>query len=494
MKLKFFRKSPCHEAECIIKYMEDTLKGKKTPEVNVEYPIHRNLYSNFHKLLENEEKMASSAKEMLNILSSLSKFDVEMSHISYQLMEFARDIAGLSESNLAVVEETSASMVQVNEYLDTTSSTLHNLSKESETLAKRNDDSIEILKEVQELRNNVIADTNIMNTKIQLLVDLATEVGKIVESVQGIAKQTNLLALNAAIEAARAGEHGKGFSVVAEEVRVLADDTQKNLQGMRDFVNRIHEASNEGKESLDRTISSTEQMNEKIELVAETVGKNVEMLKNEIEDIDDINNSISEIRVAANSINVAMISSSADAEKLSEMTQKIHAEAVESVEFASQISKIDDQFSEIVNGMLESLKGSVHSISNNDLLKTIESGKISHIKWVENLGIMVDEMRIYPLQTNANKCAFGHFYHAIKVDYHTVKESWDKIDPIHQRLHTMGDEVINAVKMNNKDLARDIYNDTVALSKQIIGLLEQCEEEVRLLTTKGISVFEGISK
>lgn len=492
MRLNFFRKAPCHEAECIIKYVEDTLKGKKPKELDVDFPIHKKLYYNFHKLLGNEEKMANSAKEMLNIVSTLSKFDVEMSHISYQLMDFSKEIAGLSESNMAVVEETSASMIQVNEHLDITSSTLNNLSSESEILAKRNDASIELLKEVQELRNNVIADTNIMNNKIQLLVDLATEVGKIVDSVQGIAKQTNLLALNAAIEAARAGEHGKGFSVVAEEVRVLADNTQKNLYGMREFVNRIHVASNEGKESLQRTIQSSEQMNGKIELVSETVEKNVEMLKHEIKDIEDINNSIAEIRVAANSINVTMISSGADAQKLSEMTQKIHSEAVESVEFARQISEIDDRFSEIVNGMMESLKGSSHAISNEELIKTIGSGRISHVKWVENLGVMVDEMRIYPIQTNANKCAFGHFYHAIKVDYPTVKEHWQKIDPIHHKLHAMGDDVINAVRMNKKDLASNIYNETVKLSKEIIQLLDKSEKEVELLTSQGINVFKRI--
>jgi len=234
------------------------------------------MYKSFNQLLQNEAKMSQASKELLSTVSSLSSFDVEMSHISYSLMEFTEEITSLSESNLAIVEETTASMQEVNEAIDSTSNTLQILSSEAQNLTGQNDESLRLLKELTELRNNVIADTQVMNTKIQLLVDIATEVGKVVDSVQSIAKQTNLLALNAAIEAARAGDQGRGFAVVAEEVRVLADDTGKNLEGMRDFVNNIHKASNEGLESLKNTMKSSEEMSEKIELITETVEKNVE--------------------------------------------------------------------------------------------------------------------------------------------------------------------------------------------------------------------------
>lgn len=480
---------PCEEAEGIVKYVEDTLYGKSVDSPSVKYPLHKKVLENFEKLLKNEAKMSYSAKEILGIVSSLSSFDVGMQHISYELMDFAKEISTLSESSLAIVEETTASMHEVNGSIYTTSQTLSHLAEKSEELAKKNDKSVDLLNEMQVLKENVVQDTETMSDKIQQLVKLAIEVKKIVESVQSIAEQTNLLALNAAIEAARAGEHGRGFAVVADEVRKLADDTQRNLVGMKNFVNSIQAASQEGKESLNRTMVSTGQMSEKIELVSQTVGRNVDMLKTVISDVDEVHHSMEGISLAAGEINRAMEASSADAEKLTFMTQNIHHEASQSVDFAKQISKIDDRLSELVGDMLEGLKGGKHAVSNNELLDVIKNAKDSHQKWVEGLNKIVSEMRIYPLQTNSKKCAFGHFYHAIKIDNPEIAEDWGKIDAIHHEFHHKGDMVMDAVKHSDEGAARRNYEEAAGLSRQILGALDSVESKIEQLTQRGISIF-----
>ena len=484
-----FRKAPCEEAQCIVGYVEDTLNGKKVQAPDVEYPLHKEVFKHFDRLLNSESIMSKSTKEMLGIVSSLSVFDVGMTHIANQLTDFVGEMRSLSESNLAIVEETTASMNEVNHSIDVTSDTLTNLSNDSAMLAKKNNESINLLKEVQGLRDNVVDDTNIMGEKIQQLLKLSSEIGKIVDSVQGIAEQTNLLALNAAIEAARAGEHGRGFAVVAHEIRNLADDTKEKLSGMRQFVSDIQNASQSGKESLDRTLSSTNEMSEKIESVSDTIGENVSMLNNVVQDISSVNASIESIRISATEINQAMEASSNDAETLSDMTNNIHKDALESVSFASKISEIDDQLSTIVGSMFETLKGGTNSMSNKEFLDVIHNAKASHIKWVEGLKKIVDENRIYPIQTNSKKCAFGHFYHSISVELPEIASEWKKIDEIHHEFHDLGDKVIHDIKVSNKSSARDHYNHALNLSKKMLDLLGDVEVKVEQLTQRAVNIF-----
>ena len=478
---RLFHKPPCKEAECILEYVEDCLAGKQARCPELTYHLHKKVLNQFQRLLDSEAKMSISAKELLDIVSSLSSFDVGMTHISSQLTDFASEMATVSESNLAIVEQTTARMNEVNDVVSYTSNTLNNLSGKSKFLAKKNDESIALLKELQSLKDNVVHDNETMIVKIQHLMDLTTEIINIVNSVHEIAEKTNLLSLNAAIEAARAGENGRGFAVVAEEIRHLADDTKRKLNGMMEFVNSIQFAAEESKISLHNTIKSSSQMSEKIEAVSDTVSKNVGMLNDVIEDVDVINKSMQGIKIATDEINQAMEASSRDAEKLSSMTKSIHEDAIKSVEFAGQISEIDNRLSDMLHVMFQSLEGGIHAITKEEILEVLSKAVKAHIKWVEVLKTSVDEMHVYPLQTNSKKCAFGHFYNAIRINYAEIIEEWKKIDDVHHNFHLMGDRVIEAIKSNQKAKAMELYNEAEKLSKEIINLMEDIMGKLRAM-------------
>lgn len=488
--MRFFKKAPCDEAICIIKNVEDRLNGKIVDNPKVEYPIHKTLFKHFDKLLENEKKMSINAKRMLNITSSLSDFDVKMTHSAYKLIQFAEDMSTLSESNLAIVEEITANMNQVNDTISITSDTMSQLSSSSKALVQKNDESLTQLKEINTLKDNVIQDATVMSKQIQQLVDMAIKVNEIVNGVEAIAEQTNLLALNASIEAARAGESGRGFAVVASEIRKLADSTKSNLDSMKVFVNNIHQAASGGHQSMNNTMESTNKMNSKLDIISGTIKENVSMLKDTIKDVEKISESMGEIKEAAKQINQAMDSSAKDAEKLNHMTQSIHADAVQSAENAKQISKIDEELSDIERDMLSALTGGINAISNEELITNLSKAKEAHKNWMINLKKIVDEMRIYPIQTSSKRCAFGHFYHSIKINHPDIVEDWTAIDGIHHELHNAGTKVIEAVKNKNSSHAHQIYQETDNLSKEIFCLIDNTIKAIEKNTKLGIEILK----
>jgi len=440
-------------------------------------------------LYENEGRMSEAAHNVLNITSSLSSFDVEMEFISSQLTGYAEELAEVSRSNLAIVQETTATMNHVSETIGNTTDTLNKLSEESRVFSEMNYESTGLLNEVGKLKENVISDTQNMNNKIELLVQLTGEVERIVESVQEIANQTNLLALNAAIEAARAGEQGKGFAVVADEVRVLADDTKKNLDGMRSFVEKIHQAATEGKESVTRTINSTNEISSKIDNVSSTLGSNITMMEELIHNVDDISKSMTEINDAADQINAAMDSSSNDAQQLSEMTTQIHNQAELSVNYAKKVADIDHQLSKVTNDMFTALLKGRHPVTNDEFIEVINNAKKAHSAWLSTVRKMVDGMALLPLQTKSDKCAFGHFYHAIKIDNPKLSSVWKEIGNIHHELHNTGNQLIKNISSGQKDQAEITYSALDNSSHKMMSLLDNVQDIIKHMQQNGEKLF-----
>ncbi len=442
------------------------------------------------RLYENEKRMADTAKELLDAVASLSSFDVNLSYISEHLMHYAGDLADLSASNLAIIEETSAGMNQANSSIDSVNLVLGEISETSNNLLSENQQGHALLTELVRLKDEVLSDTQDANVKINQLAELAVEIDKIVESVQGIANQTNLLALNAAIEAARAGEHGRGFAVVAEEVRKLADDTKENLSGMGSFVQSIRSAAEEGTASMLRTIASTNQMNQKMSVVAQTIEGNVEELTIVVNDIKNIHSSIQEIKDATQSINAAIEHSSENAEVLAEMAKNIHDDSSQSVTFAKTVSSIDDRISGITAYTYEGLSTGDHTLTNAEFCDTLTKAQEAHEQWLATLHKIVDGRSMLPLQTSSEKCAFGHFYQALPVTNPQILNEWQRIAPIHKSLHESGAAAIDAIKAGNMERAVSIYNEAEAQSRQIINLLKDLSSKVEAMTAKGQKIFE----
>ena len=471
------------------KYVEASMRNEKKekPILKTEQAV--KLLDQIDKALQYQRMAVREAKEIMSISSKISGFDVDMSHMANYLADFTGKLADLSQSNLSVVEETTSTMTQVMENVEYTTSRLKKLSEESATRTEKNNDGRRLLQEVEELKEGVVKDTTQMNEEILSLVGLVQEIEGIVDSVQGIASQTNLLALNASIEAARAGEQGKGFAVVATEVGKLAENTQQALNAMRDFVTKIYEASKIGQESTERTVSSTRELSGKIDAVFSTVGDNINMLHKVAEDVSAINDYMQMIQTATEECNAAMERCSRDAEEVTELTVSVSQLADESRMVSEEMQQIDEMITSSTNNLYQGLNMGITMLTNGELIEVLQAARKAHQDWAVKVTQMKDKMKLLPLQLDANKCAFGHFYNAITMRHPKLTTIWNKLSAVHQKYHSLGRKVMETIEREDTEGAEKYCQEAVKMSGEILGMLDQMIELVETMTKQGEAVL-----
>lgn len=478
-----------NEIQAIQKYIEVRMKGKEIQRPGVKTREAVQLLEKIDQVLEFQKISVGEAKQVMHISSQISSFDVEMSHMSEYLAGFASKLSDLSQSNLAIVEETTATMGQVRDNVGFTSQRLNQLSEESRELTEKNNEGKRLLEEVETLKEGVVEDTRQMDDQIMKLVRLVEEIEGIVDSVQGIAAQTNLLALNASIEAARAGEQGKGFAVVAGEVGKLAENTQKELDAMKRFVQKIYEASKAGQESTAQASSSTQEMSGKLDIVFRTVGDNINMLEQVAGDVAAINDYMRMVEQASGDVNAAMEQCSQDAEEITNLTMTVSELADETSQAADQISGIETKITESTRLLYKGLNTGITMLTNQELIDVLESAKQAHRDWAEKVSGMADQMKVLPLQLDSNKCAFGHFYNAITIKHPQLAGRWNSLSEVHKRFHTLGRHVIDAIGSNDMDRAGRESREAESLSREIVKTLDDMIHQIKAMSDQRQDVF-----
>ncbi|SPF45548.1 Chemotaxis protein [Candidatus Desulfosporosinus infrequens] len=180
------------------------------------------------------ERIATATEQLASGIDEASSAAVELGSAMAQVATGADEAASAAEQSRAAINQIQKAAVIAN---DLAKDSLDQANSAQALVKSTTNDVDKLVDGVKEA-----AETNFESTK--LVGDLeqqSKEIGNIVDAVVRIADQTNLLALNAAIEAARAGEHGRGFAVVADEVRNLAEISEKSARDIRDLVNEIQD-------------------------------------------------------------------------------------------------------------------------------------------------------------------------------------------------------------------------------------------------------------
>jgi methyl-accepting chemotaxis protein len=296
------------------------------------------LFSGFNKAVSNIRDM------LLNVNNAVSQTSLASSDISTSVEEMA---AGAQEQSIQTSEVASA----VEEMTKTILETTKNTSLAAEAAKNAGDFAVEGGKAVNETILGINKISEVVSKSVNTVIVLgenSDKIGEIVQVINDIAEQTNLLALNAAIEAARAGEQGRGFAVVADEVRKLAERTTTATKEIGEMIKRIQKDTKEAVIAIKEGTIEVEKGKEK----ANTAGEVLNRIVKGAGKVSDI-----VVQVAA--------ASEQQAATAEEIDKNIEAISNVTNEAASGIQLIA-QSAENLNKLTVTLQSLVHQFKIND--------------------------------------------------------------------------------------------------------------------------------
>lgn len=296
-------------------------------------------------LIKGDNEIASISKNLLILVISLKEFIVETkksslenSSISHELSATVGVVGQKVEDVRAIVNQTTQKAKNISvEVLRS----VEDANGSKQNIMTANDNLKVVTQEITNLTNEVQLTAQVeaeMADKIEQLSADADQVKEVLTVISDIADQTNLLALNAAIEAARAGEHGRGFAVVADEVRKLAERTQKSLVEIRATINVIVQAIMDAGEQMNKNSKNIQELavissnvEKKISITVDIMHDANRVSSKTVSDFEQTGRLVDTISVEINDVNEIVASNArsveeiaAAAEHLNSMTEQLN--------------------------------------------------------------------------------------------------------------------------------------------------------------------------
>ncbi|MGH7258276.1 MAG: methyl-accepting chemotaxis protein [Nitrospiraceae bacterium] len=280
------------------------------------------------------EKLQKMIKKVAHVTDKVASASVELSATAEEISKGTETLTSRASQTAAAVEEMNATVGQV--------------AQNSGKAASLAQDTVKTAKDGGAVVSNTISGMQHLSEAVSNSATIIAELGKssdqigeIVRTIEDIADQTNLLALNAAIEAARAGEQGRGFAVVADEVRKLAERTTKATKEIGDMIRQIQQDTR-------GAVDSMQQGTQKVSAGVELVNKTGDALSQIVLMVSESADMIRQIAVASEQQSVATQQIASDIENVAKVTKDSASGAHESAKASQDLSQLAVELQNIV--------------------------------------------------------------------------------------------------------------------------------------------------
>lgn len=440
---------------------ELTEKVEQIANGNLKVTIENTTNDEVGILAQNMNKMVQSFSNMINgILTSANN-----------VVSAVDILRARAQKTAEGAKNQSSQAAQIATAAEEMSQTITDIARNAAVAAETSEDAMKTAYEGKDIAdgavntvNSVYTSTVELATMVEKLNKRASEIGDIVTVIKDIADQTNLLALNAAIEAARAGEQGRGFAVVADEVRKLAERTIKATVEISEKIGAIQS------ESVQTANSMTEASDE-VTKATEYIKKVGESLNHIVEAVQRVKDQITQIATAVDEQSAASEEVAKNIEKTSAISKDMERMSDDVMHQVTSLIRISEELRNSTAGF--KTKGSE--------LMILDVAKTDHRVFVGKIASCLNgDLTLDPSQLpDHHNCRFGKWYFGEGMQMCGNLPSFRAIDEPHAKIHALAKEAVSACNAGDKARAERLYKEMENISDQIGSLIDGIKRECR---------------